>query len=343
MRRALAAVVAVAMLGTLGACSSRAGADEILLYYKAGAGDDKVFKECIEPGKAGSYPVDDEIFSLPTNLRNWNVRPEGGDTNVPIKSGSKPVDGPGPEVVVWPTVDFYLNTDCSQGKDSPIVKFWEKTGRRPWLDGKGISADGEDGFNVEAWKAMLYGTLVPSMETAIRAQTRLYTADELDANIGSVWQNMEKQLGSMFLQILREKVGGEYFCGATYERGREVEWSEWEPDGTDDKGLPKVKEVKKRGTCPPVKITITDVNFADENISRARAEVFAAKAKAEAKLIEARAELEKSKILGEAAANEAYLRLKQIEANLAAAEKCAANPNCTLIIGGADVNVNTGK
>jgi len=117
--RVVGALLAViALVGTLTACSTRAPADFVILYYKAGAGDNREFQECIEPGHAGSYPVDDEVFPLPVSLRTWNIAVQGGDTDRPITSGSKPApvngpDGrptgqtqPGPEVLIWATADF---------------------------------------------------------------------------------------------------------------------------------------------------------------------------------------------------------------------------------------------
>lgn len=338
--RTLAGMVALAATFTLGACSTRAPSDQIVLYYQSGAGEDKKFGECVEPGRAGSYPVDDEVFYLPTSLRTWNIRPEGGDTNVPIRSGTKPVGTqPGPEVVIYATADFYLNTDCGAKENSPVVRFWENTGRR-----YGVSVDGEDGFKEDKWRGMLLNTLVPAEEKALREQTRNWTADELDANLNGAWSQMEKQLGPLFLDQLRAKVGGDYFCGTGFARGTEVEWSEWVADGVDEKGLARFREEKRRGKCPPVRISIVDVNFADENIAKARAAVFAAEQEAKAKLIAAQAELQQSQILGQAAGNEAYLRYKQIEAQTRAAEACKANPNCTVIIDGSgNANVNVGK
>lgn len=344
IRRAAAFTAVLALAAGASACATRAPSDQIVLYYKAGAGDDKVFKECIEPGKAGPYPFDDEVFYLPVNLRTWNIRPDGGDTNQPIKSGSKPVGNqPGPEVSVWATADFYLNTDCTGGKNSPIVRFWEQTGRRPWKDGKGVSTDGENGFNEDAWRQMLLNTLVPAEEKALREQTRLFIADDLDANTGGVWGQIERMIGPIFLEQLNARLGGDYFCGTGYKRGAEVTWEEHVPDGVDANGVPKFKTEERRGTCPPIRISITDINFADGNIAAARARVFAAEQDAKAKLIAAKAELEQANILGAAAKNELYLRYKEIEARVAAAEACKANPNCTVIIDGAGsgVGVNT--
>lgn len=314
----------VAVAASMAACSSRAESDEIILYYKAGAGDNRTFQECILPGQSGSYPIDDETFSLPTSQRTWNIRPQGGDTDVPIQSGSKPsADGqPGPAVSVYATADFFINTDCSDGKKSPVVQFWEKTGRR-----YGISHDGK-GFDEKAWKTMLMNTLVPAEERAIREQTMRYIADDLDANVDGAWAKIEAALGTTFMTELRAKLGGDYFCGTGYAGGKTVSWDEpvVNADGT-------TSTRKVEGTCPPIKVTISDVNFADAGIAEARNRVYKAKAEAEAQLIAARAEVDKAALLSKAANDPAYLRLKEIEAQLEAAKACAANPNCTIIVG----------
>lgn len=336
-----AATVATMVLLSAGACSTRAGYDEVVLYYGAGAGDNRQFQECINPGKSGSYPVDDEVYSIPTSLRTWNIRREGGDTDKPIESGTKPgPDGqPGPKVVTFAAADFFINTDCKAGKNSPVVKFWESLGRR-----YGISKDGEDGFDQKAFVKLLLNTIVPAQEKSLAEGTRFYSADELDSNNAGQRAELERRMAPLFAAELRAKLGGDFFCGIGYNRGADVEWTEWVADGVDDKGQAKVREEKRKGTCPPVRISITDIDYADKGIADARANVYKAEQEAKAKVIAAQAELEQSRILGQAASNEAYLRYKQIQAQAAAAEACKANPNCTVIIdgtGNGGVNVNT--
>lgn len=338
------AVVAVA--GTLTACSTYAAPDQIILYYSAGTGETREFQECIQPGASGSYPVDDEIYALPTSLRTWNIRPEGGDSDKPIASGTLPTTTngatqPGPEVVVYATADFYLNSDCAKGKDSPIVKFWETAGRR-----YGISADGEDGFNQDNFNRMLLNTLVPAEEKALRQETRRYNADALNDNIGNVWTTMENNLAPTFQRELKAKLGGDFFCGTGYAGGREVEWSEWEqvyvaePEPgvdlvpqLDESGQPVYSETKVRGTCPPVRISITDVNFRDKNIADSRARVYAAEQDAKAKQIEANGEAERAATLEGVGNSPGYIRLQEIEAQREAARACKTAKACTVIIG----------
>jgi hypothetical protein len=310
--RLVAAALGIAVLAGLTGCSTRPSPDEIYLYYMNGPIDTKDFAECVEPNARGPWQANNDVFTLPTSLRTWNIRPSGGDTDVPIKSSSKPgPDGqPGPQVIVYATAEFYLNTNCEGGKDSPVVQFWEKTGRR-----YGVSnSDGE--FSEEGWRTMLLNTLVPAEEKAIREVTRNYTADALDANMDGIWRKMEEELGNTFLAELRAKTGGDYFCGPTYNRAS--------------------------GECPPIRISITDVSFADQGIAEARAKVFKAEQEAKAALIAAQSQVDVANKLSQAGRDAGYVRLKELETQLEMAKACAANPNCTLIVGDTTgVNVNT--
>jgi hypothetical protein len=338
IRRVTVGVLVLAVVATLTACATRAPSDSIILYYAAGAGENREFQECIEPGTDGSYPVDDEIFALPTSLRTWNIRPEGGDSDQPIVSGTLPTDNqPGAEVAVFATADFYINSDCAKGKDSPVVKFWESTGRR-----YGISADGEEGFDQGAFNRMLLNTLVPAEEKALREETRKYDADSLDANLGNVWTTMERNLAPTFLRTLRDKLGGDYFCGTGYAGGKKVSWTEWEMVTEDEKGSapvlnkegqPTYREVERTGTCPPVRISITDVRFANKDIADSRNRVVAAENNAKADRIKAQGEADRAGILEGVGNSPGYVRLQEIEAQKAAAEACKTAPSCTVIIG----------
>lgn len=360
MRKLIRQVAATAAIATLvvglAACASRAPANMIGLYYTGGAGENQAFKECIEPGTDGSYPIDDKTYWLPTSLRTWTIATQGGDSQTPITTGSQPValldqtgkptgrTQAGPEMNVWDTATFYLNTDCADKKTSPIVQFWEKSGQRPWKNGHGVAIDGDDGegFQEDAWEAMLQNTLVQAMAKAVRQESRNYTADDIDANNNNVWTAMERALGPSFNQALRDSVGGDYFCGPQYVRGQDVDWTEYVRTGTDSAGVPTFREEHKRGKCPPVQISITDAGFTNPDIAKARADVYSAEQRAKAALIDAQSKADVAEKLGQASANTAYVELQRIQAQLSAAEACRSNPNCTVIIdgtGGAGVTV----
>lgn len=308
---------------SMAACSTRPPVDEIYLYYMNGSIDKKEFSACVEPNTKGNWAANNDIFALPTSLRTWNITPDdGGDTKTPITVGSKPDPNgqAGPQMHVWLTTEFYLNTNCDGGKDSPIVQFWEKTGRRYKVsDATGNFNEGVSSKDIaegRGWKTVLLNTLVPVQNKAIQRVARDYTADELDTNIGDVWRKIEDATQAEFAEQLRLKVGGDYFCGVTYNRAS--------------------KE------CPPVRVSITNIDYADPTVQIKRNEVRAAAEDAKKRLIEAQAKVDEAKLLSQAAQDPNYMRLKELEAYLQAAQACAANPNCTLIVGsGAGVNVNT--
>lgn len=370
MTRGLAALAAVAVgLSLLTGCSTTAAPDQVLIRYEKGATGGLAFEKCLQPSKKGEGAINDETFALPVSLRTWNIRPEnqGGDSNVAVQTGTLPQAATatqaaqvGPEVRVYTKTEFFLNTACKQqdaaGKivpavdaqgvkkddpnadsaQSPLARFWEATGRR-----YDVATDGENGFSEENWVNMLQATLVPAMEKAVRSSSRLYDADDLDANTNNVWAVMEKQMGVTFSAELNASVGGgDYFCGPTYKRNSDgtaavVDWTE----PVMENG--KLIEKPMKGTCPPVRITITDVVFADPAITSARAEAYAQDQRNNAALSKAKAD----KQVAELAKDPNVIRLKEMENERAIAEFCTRQgANCTLIQGvGGQVNVNAGK
>lgn len=353
MRKSFALGLVAVTVATLTACSTYAPPDGIYLYYTAGVNETKKFHSCIEPSQKGDYPVDDEIFLLPTSVQTWSVRADGGgDTKDPIRSGTLPVtvtrDGvasttPGPEIGVYTSSEFFINSDCKDRENSPIVKFWETKGRNA-----GVSADGEDRFSEENFRNLLLQTLVTAQEKVVHEETRKFDADTLDGNLGGAWAQIERSLAVTFPTELKDKLGGDFFCGVGYARGKETSWKEWVNDGTDQAGKPKYKEIERRGTCPPVRISITDVNFADPAVAAARTRVFTESQNAEADRIKANSEAVKAKTLGEAAKTPGYLEMQRVEklaeVQKQAAEACKSNPNCVLVLDQTgNANVHVGK
>ncbi len=329
-RRVGAALAAVAVLGTLVACSSRAEPDEIGLYYTKGSVEGTKFQECVEPSTKGPGTVNDEIYWLPTSLRTWNIQREGGDTATPITAGTKPdANGQaGPQVHIWATTEFYLNSSCkdADGKETtqaPVVLFWEKTGRRYSV----TAAEGDEG-----WKNMLLNTLVPVLDRTIQGVSRNFTADEMDTNLNDTWSKAEALMRDEFTAQLRSKVGGDYFCGPEYQRDREVTWTQKTVKNENGVFVFGADE-SKTGQCPPVKVTISNADYADKGLQDARAATRKAAEEAKKRLIEAQAKVDEARILSKAANDPNYMRLKELETQLQMAQACAANPNCTLIIG----------
>lgn len=358
IRRAVAVATAGLLLAAgLSACSSRAGANEIYLYYKAGVGDNREFAECIEPGKAGSYPVDDEIFALPTDKRTWNIQPvDGADDTNPIVAGSlpKPIldeqgkqtgTRTGPAVNVWLTTDFYLNWDCDTEKNdgrgdasSPVVQFFERTGRTAQI------SDDAGTFNIENWRTMLRTTLATVQRDILQAETRKWDADDLDANTGDVYAKMEAALGPAFQKALNAKMGGEYFCGVEFAGGAEVQWIE----RTYDPKTGAIAETPKKGSCPPVRIDITNIDMNDPGIAAARNEAYIAEQRAERDKTEAQSRVEVANTIKNGGAGAAEIQRQQYELEIEKertrqVEACAkSGAQCTVVVGGA-TGINVGR
>lgn len=359
LRRTVAlAVVAVLAAGTQAGCSSeRTEANELKLYYLAGTGDDRVFKQCIAPGTAGPPMYDNDVFTLPTDSRTWDVLPDtGADSNTPLVVGSAPVKDSdtgvvrsGAQVAVWYTTDFYLNTDCgfdmtkslSRQKGSagsPVVQFWEKVGRSAQLSNN----DGK--FDHSKWNAMLMTRLATVERDVIQQQTKLYDSDTLKDNLGDTYERMEAALGPAFQEKLQEKLGGQFFCGTEFAGGKPVTWQE---PVLDEQGHPQMDPVTrlpvtkpKTGSCPPVRIDITNIDLANPQAQAAADAAYVAEQQAKA----ARVKADSDQAVAKLATDPNVMRLKEMDNQREIAEACAKGANCTLIQGvGGGVNVNAGS
>jgi hypothetical protein len=333
------AAVAVLALGSQTACSSeRTELTELKLVYKSGVGDDRKFDRCIAPGEAGDWIADNDVFTLPTDKRTWNIADsDDADQREPIVSGSlpkvDPVTGesrPGPAVDVWLTTDFYLNWDCGfdyskslkgqkGSQTSQVVTFFNRTGRTAEIS----SNSGE--FDLRKWRSMLRTTLAKVELDVVQSETRKYDADELDANLGDVYAQMEAAMGPAFQKALTAKMGGEYFCGVEYDGGRLVKWTE-RSLGADGKPVEKPAQ----GKCPPVRVDITNIDLHDQAIRDARVQSYVAEQQARAAKVKA----ESDKAVAKLATDPNVMRLKEMENQRAIAEACAkSGGNCTLIQG----------
>lgn len=324
-RRALTvATVGALLLGSAAACSTIAEPDNLILQYTGGSIEGSKFKECIAPSQKGDGVINDTNYYLPTSERSWAIRNDGaGDTDRPIEGGTKQdVKGnQGPKVHVYATIRFYLNTNCEDGANSPVVRWWESVGRR-----KGADIDPEqtpeEQQKDQGWKDMLYATVVPKMEAAVRNSTPQFSADEVDNNLNGAYDKLAKAISDELAKEYGKP--GSWFCGVAYNRA-------------------------DKNSCPPLDVVVTDGNYADPNIAKARADVFAAEQRARARSIEVQSQVDSANALK--AAGSQGIEIQRLQNELAIAQEqtkqaqaCAANPNCTVIVGsGAGVTVGTGK
>lgn len=300
MRKAILAIAALSgvLLFTSG-CSVIADPDKVGLYYMEGQSDGYKFGHCISPGDSDDAEWNNSVVWLPDNLRTWNIASTGGDTNVPITVASKPEPNQPSGVQVNVWSQTNLRLNTTcKDKDSVVVKFWETIGRR-------YKADTDEG-----WKMMLLNTVVPALEKAKRTVVRNYSADSLVA--GTVLVDVQTNVSTEFTNELKRLTGGDFFCGPTFQRGST--------------------------NCPPVEVIVKDVDYADPGIQEARNNKQKALEQAAAQVATAEGQVRAAAAQSELYKNVAWVELEKARLQLEAVKACAANPNCTVVLG---ANANT--
>lgn len=320
VKRGLAGVAAAVLLAGAGACSTIAEPDNMVLQYTGGSSDGSHFKRCIAPSTKGPGVVNDSNFFLPTGERRWAIRADDeGDTKIPIEAGSKPdKDGnQGPKVYVYATTNFFLNTNCDGGASSTAVKWWETLGRRYGAD-INPDEDADAQAHDDGFVKMLYASIIPIIERAVRDSTPAFTADQIDSNLDGAYDTLEKAIEQRLATEIAKS--GNFFCGPGYDRA-------------------------VKASCPPLDVDVTDGSYADASVATARASVFAAQQRAQAAAIDTASKLATATALKGAGASGVEVQRLQNQLQIAQestkqAQACAANPKCTVIVGsGAGVNV----
>jgi hypothetical protein len=299
----LAAAVALAALSSA-ACATATEPDKVGLYYMQGTSDGYHFGKCLEPGSSDDYTWNNSVVFLPTNLRTWNIAPDGGDTTRPVTVASKPEASQpsGVQVNVWAQISLMLNTNCEGGKDSTIVQFWEKIGRR-------YNANTEEG-----WKTMLLNTVVPALEKSVRVVVRNYSADPLVA--GTNLPEIQEAIAKEFSTELRRVTGGPYFCGPDFNRLTRA--------------------------CSAVQVLVKDVDYTDPGIQQARNEKQQALERATALVAEAEGKLRAAQAQDKLYDNPSWVALEKAKIQLEIAKACGQNPNCHMVMGADGTIITTG-
>lgn len=297
MKKTLIAILMALGLLILAGCSEVADQDRVGIWITAGQLDGSKFDHCIPSGEVDEVAWNDDVYWVENNLRTWNAGPSGGDTDVPLTLTAKPDVGQqtGLQVNVWTQTNFKLNTYCgADDKDanSPLAKWWQNLGDR------------YDADQPEGWRKMLLNTVVPALEKA-KNVLRVYTADELI--IGTVWTDAEKKFAETFTAELLRLAGQNYFCGPTFDR-------------------------LTGSLCPPIAVSIKDVDLADPGVQAARNEKQKALETAAAQVAEAEGKVKAANAQSELYRNAQWMALEQAKIQLQIAQACAASAKCTMVL-----------
>jgi hypothetical protein len=322
------ALAAIALVVTATACTTTTTSpSHVGLYYYIGPQEGNHFDHCTIPSKTDSmYPINDKIYYIPIDGRTWYINEADGDSKELTVVTAKPEPGQttGVAVKIGSQTSFALNSHCGvDGKDgaSPLIQWWEKFGR-------GYGADVDPELSAEeqrkdpGWVAMLKQVLAPALNTAIKDSAKNYPASALVSGMangpimvdGVQREGLRTEIGAALAKELRRLTGGDYFCGPTFTRVS--------PD------------------CPSVEVT-TQAEYASADLLVAQGEKQAAVERAAAAVIEAEGKVAAADKLGSLLNNPAWLEYQKALLQLQAVQACAANPNCTVVMPGAAVNVNT--
>jgi hypothetical protein len=323
----MGALAAIALVVTATACTTTTSPSHVGLYYYVGPQEGNHFDHCTTPSKTDKYPVNDKIYYIPIDGRTWLIdEADGADSKDITVVTAKPEAGQttGAAVKIGSQSSFMLNSFCgTDGKDaaSPLVVWWEKYGR-----GYGADVDPElsaqEQRNDPGWKTMLQQVLVPALNTAIKDSAKNYPASALVSGAANSPMEIDgvkrdgllAEIGAALAKELRRLTGGDFFCGPTFTRVS--------PD------------------CPPVEVT-TQSEYASADLLLAQGEKQAAVERASAAVIEAQGKVDAANKLGALLDSPAWLEYQKALMQLQAVQACAVNPNCTVVMPGAAVNVNT--
>lgn len=320
-RKIGAVILGASVILGVTACTITPKPDEIVMHYHGGSIEGNSYDKVVNPGTMSwDWNVSDANITLPTSLRYWKIAPaETGvaDRTNPIVAPAKVEDDQGGVMVnVWLQASFILNTnydDIEGYEGGTLRQFWERIGHR-------LDANTEDG-----WRRVLRVTVDTLLEKTTQEVVSSYDADDLNYNreVDGVLARTaaQREIGMRFNTELKRQTGGDYFCGPTYV-------PTWSPEN-----------VEGVVSCPPVELLITDVDYSNPDIQKARDGRQTAIENAAAELEEAQGKLAAQEALNDALNDPNYLQYLIAQMNLEAAQACASSANCVLVTGG-DPNVN---
>lgn len=313
--RRLWALVALTTL-TLAACAETK-ADQVGLKYGDGPIEGEHYEKMIDSGSGQVFVWNDKVINFPTNQREVtfceDVRPE------PDKPGCdfpqiKVTALRGAELAFSGGVTFEIAT----GSEDTLRAFNEELCRK-------FDCADEDGLKDDGWHELLRVNFQNPIEDSLQEIVRRFSVDAIYAGVPAEGEDLEgeeavstltqisDQLAASLKETITDYVGGEFFCGPGYDRTK--------PD-----------------ECPDFEFVITEVVPTEDSVKQAfdrnvasRQSVVDAENEGQALVVEAEKKREAQEALAGLYENPSYLAYLQV----LAIQKCAENPNCTLIVGDA--------
>jgi hypothetical protein len=204
-------------------------ANRIGLHYGGGVIEDKKFKSIIPPGSTNKLiGPGDTVYDYPIDQRSYIIGGAGADTDSAdeVTVVSKDNVRLGVRVQVY----FTLNRD-----KNVIASFHERIGLKT------------DAYTERGWNDMLQSYFRPQIDRALSAVATNYNWAELYNNEAKKAE-FQTAASKEFTRLLPAAVGGDYFCGPSYNGGNncgELSFTVQKPTPLD-KGIIDGLEAKQR-------------------------------------------------------------------------------------------------
>ena len=269
--------------------------DKVALHYTGGPIEGEHFQKVVAPGtRTTFYGLLDHLYELPSTQRNYimSKHPSQGDNRQAEYVGAPASDR---VVTEWESATYFkLNT-----RPEVLRRFFEEICLRYRCTD--LSPGG-------GWDHMLADTFRQQIVAAIQEEARSHSSEDIYASRETLMQ-MQSSIGSTLKQRVNRVLGGEFFCGPSFE--------------PDSAGCPEFAFVIKELALP--------ANVRDQYNANRASLLAVEKAKADA---QSQAALRSAPDL--TPGQLAYIRAQ-------AELECARRPQCVLVVGNGSgsVEVNT--
>lgn len=289
-------VASVASLAMFAQGWKSVNVDKLALHYTGGPIQGQHFEEVIPPGtRTRFYGLLEHLYELPATQRNYimSKNPDEGDNRKAEFVGAPAADR---VVTQWESATYFkLNT-----RPEIVRRFFEQ------ICLKYRCTDLSPGGG---WDRMLADTFRQQIVAAIQAEARQYASEDIYGNRDTLLR-MQANIGSALKQRINDVLGGEFFCGPTFE--------------ADTHGCPEFTFIIKE-------ISLPENIQAQYNANRASLlAVEKAKSDAAQRKVQAQGEAESQAALRAAP----ELTSAQIDLIRAQAQmECARRPDCVFVVG----------
>ncbi|MGH9278403.1 MAG: SPFH domain-containing protein [Acidimicrobiales bacterium] len=177
--------------------------DKVALHYSGGPIEGERFEKIVQPGtNTRFYGFLDRLYMLPATQRNYIMSKDPKQSN---GGRAEYVGAPSSDKVMteWESATYFkLNTE-----PGVLRSFFEQICLRYTCT---------DLVPGGGWDHMLADTFRQQIVAAIQAEARRHTSEDIYANAETLL-SMQAAIGSTLKQRVNAVLGGEYFCGPTYD------------------------------------------------------------------------------------------------------------------------------